>query len=157
MILINLISGLLVITIGFLIYILLLYIRRPGTRSTCKDVFIHILSSQKEHNSYAYDEYKIMSVVAEVEYGIKYWHSNEDVTKLQNLQGKYNRISESTGEGRPGKIMDILEAQKKLPQKQPMFKRLKTFIYLWWRLKDDHKNCYYPYFRSCIPFVIGKI
>lgn len=147
---INVVSMIVFSIIGIAFYLVLLYIRRPGKNTERKHVFIRTLSIQPE-SEYNYNLSKIDMVVSEVDYGVKVWHCNEDIKQHSELQSIYNELVESYS-GSPKKIIDKMEDENILPPKQNIFKRIKTFIYLWWQFKNNEKDCYYEYFKLCSLF-----
>lgn len=148
---INVTSAIIFFIISTIIYLLLLYIRRPGRNEKRKDVFMGTLSSVSTENEYAYNRFKICAVVSEVDYGVKVWHTNEDVKKYRELRSIYDEYVKSYS-GSPRKIINRMEQEFLLPPKQNLFKRIKAFIYLWWALKGGKNSCYCDYFKLCSLF-----
>lgn len=148
---VNVVSSIIFFIISIIVYLLLLYIRRPGKNTKRKHIFIRTLPSIQFENEYQYNQSKIDMVVSEVDYGVKVWHCNESIEQHSELQNKYDELAKVYS-GSPLKIINKMESKNQLPLKQNIFKRIKTFICLWWQFRNNEKSCYYDYFKLCSLF-----
>ena len=149
---INVTSAVIFSIICIIFYLILLYIRRPGKNTKCKDVFISILFfNEYLYNEFKVNEFKVNAVVSEIEYGVKVWRCNEETKQYNKLQNIYNELAKSYSRS-PGKIIDKMESDNQLPLKQNISKRMKTFTCLWWKYKNDEDSCYHNYFKQCSLF-----
>ena len=116
------------------------YIRRPGKNLKSTYIFYTVLFNKHE--------FKINQIVLEIDYGIQVIHCKENIKQYIKLKNRCDELTKSYSE-RPMEIINKMEKEGMLPLKQNIFKRVKTFMCIWWKLNDDKKNCYYDYFKLC--------